>query len=95
MRTFIARTLASAAALTAFAAAVPAFAADEPKPALTVSGSVALVSDYRFRGVSQSNNGLAVQGGCCRQRAADGGQGSYRTAAFVFKRCGHGSLKKL
>ncbi|MFZ4111230.1 MAG: TorF family putative porin [Polymorphobacter sp.] len=63
MRNFTAHILASAAALTAFAAAVPAFAADEPKPALTVSGSVALVSDYRFRGVSQSNNGLAVQGG--------------------------------
>ncbi|WP_426170262.1 TorF family putative porin, partial [Sandarakinorhabdus sp. DWP1-3-1] len=44
-------------------AAVPAMAADAPSPALKVSGSVALVSDYRFRGVSQSNNGLAVQGG--------------------------------
>lgn len=33
------------------------------EPELKVSGSVALVSDYRFRGVSQSNNGLAVQGG--------------------------------
>lgn len=61
MRTFIARTLASAAALTAFAAAVPAFAADEPKPALTVSGSVALVSDYRFRGVSLSDKDFAFQ----------------------------------
>ena len=35
----------------------------EAKPAITVSGSVALVTDYRFRGVSQSNNGFAVQGG--------------------------------
>jgi uncharacterized protein (TIGR02001 family) len=63
MRQFFAHSLASAAALAAIAVATPAFAADEPKPALTVSGSVALVSDYRFRGVSQSNNGLAVQGG--------------------------------
>ena len=54
-------TAAIAAALGAMAS--PAIAADEAKPAFSVSGSVALVSDYRFRGVSQSNNGLAVQGG--------------------------------
>ncbi|WP_426168376.1 TorF family putative porin, partial [Sandarakinorhabdus sp. DWP1-3-1] len=51
------------AAILAGAVTSPALAADEPTPALKVSGSVALVSDYRFRGVSQSNNGLAVQGG--------------------------------
>jgi uncharacterized protein (TIGR02001 family) len=55
--------LFSAVAFAAIAVATPAFAADEPEPALKVSGSVALVSDYRFRGVSQSNNGLAIQGG--------------------------------
>jgi uncharacterized protein (TIGR02001 family) len=43
--------------------AAPVLAADEPAPAFKVSGSTALVSDYRFRGVSQSNNGFAVQGG--------------------------------
>jgi hypothetical protein len=44
--------------------AVPAAAQDTapPKP-VTVSGSVGLVSDYRFRGVSQSDENLAVQGG--------------------------------
>lgn len=44
--------------------ALPAAAQDEepPKP-VTVSGSVALVSDYRFRGVSQTDEELAVQGG--------------------------------
>jgi uncharacterized protein (TIGR02001 family) len=44
--------------------AVPAAAQDEapPKP-ITVTGSVGLVSDYRFRGVSQSDEELAVQGG--------------------------------
>jgi uncharacterized protein (TIGR02001 family) len=45
--------------------ALPAAAQDEteaPKP-VTVSGSVALVSDYRFRGVSQSDTNLAIQGG--------------------------------
>lgn len=52
-----------AASLAAFVA-VPAFAQETapPKP-ITVSGSVALVSDYRFRGVSQTDEELAVQGG--------------------------------
>lgn len=53
-----------AAGLCAAALAVPAFAqdTDAPKP-LQVTGSVTLASDYRFRGVSQSNKAMAVQGG--------------------------------
>ncbi|WP_066775771.1 TorF family putative porin [Sphingomonas sp. CCH5-D11] len=44
--------------------ALPAAAQDEEPPkAVTVSGSVGLVSDYRFRGVSQTDENLAVQGG--------------------------------
>lgn len=50
------------AALALFSSA-PAFAQEEPAGPVTVSGSVALVSDYRFRGVSQSDKGMAVQGG--------------------------------
>lgn len=53
------------AALALATLSTPAFAQDEtapPKP-VTVTGSVALVSDYRFRGVSQSDEELAVQGG--------------------------------
>jgi len=39
-------------------------AADTAPPAtLTVSGSAAIASDYRFRGVSQSDRHMAVQGG--------------------------------
>ena len=34
-----------------------------PDPAITVAGSVAIASDYRFRGVSQSDREMAVQGG--------------------------------
>lgn len=34
-----------------------------PPPTLTVSGSATLASDYRFRGVSQSDTQMAVQGG--------------------------------
>ncbi len=37
--------------------------ADEPEPAITISGSATLTSDYRFRGVSQSDEGMAIQGG--------------------------------
>ena len=52
------------------ATAAPVLAADEPALDLKVSGSVALVSDYRFRGVSQSNNGFAVQGGLTLNHAS-------------------------
>lgn len=34
-----------------------------PPSTLTVSGSVAIASDYRFRGVSQTDREMAVQGG--------------------------------
>ena len=40
-----------------------AVAAPTPPPAITVSGSAAIASDYRFRGVSQSDREMAVQGG--------------------------------
>lgn len=46
------------------ASAAPALAQDtDPPSAITVSGSVGGVSDYRFRGVSQSDEEIAVQGG--------------------------------
>ena len=46
--------------------ATPAFAQDAataPPKEVTVSGSVGLTNDYRFRGVSQSDENLAIQGG--------------------------------
>lgn len=43
-------------------AAVPARAEDKPPPAFTVSGGVTFTSDYRFRGISQTNRRPAVQG---------------------------------
>lgn len=58
---------ALAAAMLVSATAAPAFAQEtgptEPTPALTVSGAVTVASDYRFRGVSQTDNEMAVQGG--------------------------------
>ncbi|MEP6785336.1 MAG: TorF family putative porin [Sphingomonadales bacterium] len=52
--------LCSAIALTA---AAPAFAEDTaPPPAITINGSATVVTDYRFRGVSQTDNNAAIQG---------------------------------
>ena len=53
----------AAASLAAYVAVPVAAQETAPPTAVTVSGSVALVSDYRFRGVSQSDEELAVQGG--------------------------------
>ncbi len=50
-------------AALALLSATPAFAQDEAASPVKVTGSVGLVSDYRFRGVSQSDRGMAVQGG--------------------------------
>ncbi len=54
--------------VAAHAQSMPAETADteaetSPTPALAVSGSVAIASDYRLRGVSQSDRQLAIQGG--------------------------------
>jgi uncharacterized protein (TIGR02001 family) len=46
----------------ALAAATPAFAEDEAKSAFTINGSASVVSDYRFRGVSQTDKNAAIQG---------------------------------
>ncbi|QGP77898.1 TorF family putative porin [Sphingobium sp. CAP-1] len=52
-----------ACAALALLSSAPAFAQEEPASPVSVTGSVALVSDYRYRGVSQSDKGMAVQGG--------------------------------
>jgi len=52
---------AAAAVATAFASTA-AFAEDAaPAPEFTITGSAAIVSQYRFRGISQSDNKPAVQ----------------------------------
>jgi uncharacterized protein (TIGR02001 family) len=60
-KTLLAVTLA---ALTS-GAATTAMAADPkaPAPDFEISGNFALVSDYRFRGISQTNRDPALQGG--------------------------------
>jgi uncharacterized protein (TIGR02001 family) len=49
-----------ACAALALMSSAPAFAQEEPAGPVTVTGSVGLVSDYRFRGVSQSDRGMAT-----------------------------------
>ena len=65
MHTSIRGLLAVAALAGGFVLAVPASAQDAEADAspITLSGSVALVSDYRFRGVSLSGGDPAIQGG--------------------------------
>lgn len=56
--------LATAAVASVTVAATPAFAQGEaPTKPITISGSVSLVNDYRFRGVSQTDKKMAIQGG--------------------------------
>lgn len=51
-------------ALSLAALSLPALAQQKaPEPSYTVSGNFALVSDYRFRGISQTNKHPAAQGG--------------------------------
>lgn len=57
------------AAVLALCAATPALAQEEEK-LVTVSGSVGLVSDYRFRGVSQTDKEMGVQGGITLSHAS-------------------------
>jgi uncharacterized protein (TIGR02001 family) len=57
------RSLLAATVLASFAlAAAPALAQEETGP-VTVTGSVTLVTDYRFRGVGLSGGDPAIQGG--------------------------------
>lgn len=50
------------ATLLACLAAAPAAAQDDAKP-VTVTGNATVVSDYRFRGISQTDKRFALQGG--------------------------------
>lgn len=57
------KNVAGAGLVLLCATATPAFAQEEKQEPITVSGSVTLVNDYRFRGVSQSDEEIALQGG--------------------------------
>ena len=57
------RSLLAASILASAAVATPAFAQDETESDITVSGNVALTTEYRFRGVGLSDGDPAIQGG--------------------------------
>jgi uncharacterized protein (TIGR02001 family) len=57
------KSILGVAAVLMASAATPAFAEDAPaESSITVSGTAAVTTDYRFRGVTQSNGNPAVQG---------------------------------
>ena len=64
MRTFLRSFgLSCCGSIAALMAATPALADDTaPPPAITINGTATLVSDYRFRGISQTDKNFAVQG---------------------------------
>ncbi len=57
------RNLLICSAIVATAAAVAPATAQEAEPAYTLTGNVALTTDYTFRGVSQTDESPAIQGG--------------------------------
>ncbi|MEJ6008292.1 TorF family putative porin [Novosphingobium aquae] len=64
MLTSIRGVLAATALTGALIAATPAFADEtDPPKDVTITGNVAFVTDYRFRGLSLSGGDMAVQGG--------------------------------
>ena len=70
-------TMRLRAGIAGFAAALlasasPALAQEEAPGDITVSGSASLVSDYRFRGVSQTDEEMAIQGGITVTHAIGG-----------------------
>lgn len=65
MRTFLRGiSLGCCGSIFALIAATPALAQDEtaPPPAVTINGTATVVSDYRFRGISQTDKDFALQG---------------------------------
>ncbi|MEY4159683.1 MAG: reductase system porin TorF [Pseudomonadota bacterium] len=57
------KTILAATALASAFAAAPAFADEAPASDVTITGNVAMTTQYRLRGISQSDNTIAVQGG--------------------------------
>ena len=63
MLTSVRGLIAASLLATSAVVATPAFAQDEEAGPVTVTGSVTLVSDYRFRGIGLSGGDIAIQGG--------------------------------
>lgn len=86
VRGAVAATLLAGSAL----AATPALAQDAEAPSeITVTGSVALTSDYRFRGVSQSAGDPAIQGGITVSHASGFYVGTWGSSIDLGSTYGH------
>jgi uncharacterized protein (TIGR02001 family) len=57
------KSLIASAVATAFAIPAATFAADEPASPHTFTANVGLFSQYIFRGLNQTNEDFALQGG--------------------------------
>ncbi|WCT73566.1 TorF family putative porin [Sphingomonas naphthae] len=57
------RSFLLASTVLAASVAAPAFAEDAPAAPFTISGSATVVTDYRFRGISQTSKHYAAQAG--------------------------------
>jgi uncharacterized protein (TIGR02001 family) len=68
-RTLVSIAVAGATCLPSIVGAQTPAPADSARSPHTRTGSVTLVSDYRFRGISQTYKGPAVQGGFDYARA--------------------------
>jgi uncharacterized protein (TIGR02001 family) len=62
MRKVLKAALSTAVLATTIATAAPAFAQDEPASDITITGNVALATEYRLRGISQTDGDAAIQG---------------------------------
>lgn len=89
VRGAFAATLLAGTALSA----APAFAqdADAPKE-VTVTGSAAVTTDYRFRGVSQSQGDIAIQGGITVSHASGFYVGTWGSSIDLGPTYGHTEL---
>ena len=102
---FLSRSALSTGALGLALISAPAFAQEEPAGPVTVTGSVGLVSDYRFRGVSQSDRGMAIQGGLTATHESGvyvgtwgsnlSGWGTFGGASSCRARCGRRQCRAL
>lgn len=89
VRGVIAATLLAGAALPA----VPALAQDAEAPKeFTATGSAAVTTDYRFRGVSQSAGDIAIQGGITVSHASGFYVGTWGSSIDLGSTYGHTEL---
>lgn len=87
MRKVLKAALSTAAIATAIATAAPAFAEDAPPSDITVTGSVTVATEYRLRGISQTDGDAAIQGGLTVSHSS-----GFYVGAWASNLAGYGSF---